>query len=145
MSILNETGEFLLDKYGTFYAIGFRGDANFIRRAQNFVVNRGICRSKLNCLTDNLYYVTTTLETLHHAIRSQIAGEIALAGTVPYKGYEPSDDEDIAPLGILDEEAIWTLAGERLEVFLNEKLIEEPFMHNMQYVTLPEYSVNSRR
>ncbi len=41
-SINNEKGEMLLSTYGSSFAVGFQGDANFIKRSFNWAFNTGL-------------------------------------------------------------------------------------------------------
>ena len=85
--------------YGSGMALGFQGDANFLRRSVNFAVNRLLNRTaQIKHMTDNFYVVNTSMEALRAALIEEGAAfkKIELLKAIPF--VEPEYPENYEEL-----------------------------------------------
>ncbi len=145
---VEETGEFLLSRYGSIWALGFKGDYGFVQRSHAWAINTGIARGNLRWmygLNGKIAYVAVKEE------------ERILKGLAAQFYAEIIRDKEIAPLDIkmdletemtevvYDEIAIESLAYERAVQFYETRVVCVPFMESQVRGLAPVYSMSEEQ
>ncbi len=141
LSINDEKEKFYLCKYSGEYALGFRGDADFIRRSCNFILNNSISNRRLHKFYECFaYIIIETKEKLIEGLINQFRGEIILNREVPYLS-EKFDEDTQEFVTRHDDAKIESLATERAHRFMNERIIYENFMMLNAEISTPAYEI----
>ncbi len=134
-SLDNEKGTFLIDNYGSGFALGFEGDESFIQRCQNFVINYGISSCRLNEIGVNLFYVTVTMDKLIQAAKDYFFANALIDKSSPTIMINGSNFKDCAK--------IRAQTDERANKFIAEKLVYDNFIARAKNFAAHEYKVKS--
>lgn len=118
----NETGEFLLSHYGNGFALGFKGDEQFIDRGYNFSVNFGVTNGSLLKESEKMSYVLTTKEKLFHALKLYYYGRVLGRKEIPVNIDLETNE------CIVDEKQAEELAEKHAKFFMENVLKEVNFM-----------------
>lgn len=142
LRLSEETGRFLLSHYGAGFALGFKGDPDFIHRCFNWAMNTGMIsvNARLNWFyereTGRLGYVcVSSKDKVYRALVSQFRAEIVLDGEVEpvYVDSVDSAETDLQdseePNGelVYDDAAIQRLAEERAREFMDTRIVPDNF------------------
>ncbi len=131
----NEKGTFLIDNYGSGFALGFEGDESFIQRCQNFVVNYGISSCRLNEIGANLFYVTVSMDKLIQATKDYFFANALIDKSSPVVNINGTNFKDCAK--------IREQSDLRADKFISEKIVYENFMARVKDFAVHEYKVKS--
>lgn len=141
--LLDENGEFLLSFYGSEYALGFRGERDFIERGYNFAYNFSATSGKLHWFHDGMAYVLTSQEKLFNALKTCFYNEIIKFKEVPTLS-EEKDEENGGKLFVWNEELLEQRAAEMANKFLETKVKKEDFMLNIERQYCSEYMLSQQ-
>lgn len=124
MTLENETGEFLLSRYGNTFALAFKGDAAFIERGYNFAYNFcAINNGALMTLTQDMSYVLTSPVKIMAALKLYYYNQVIRNKEVAVS----FDDEGQIHI---DEAAAEQISMDKAQKFFDEKIKKENFMFN---------------
>lgn len=142
ISINNETnGKYHLSFYGAQFALGLRGNKEFITKAYNLLHNNSVSNGKLHWFYDQFAYVVIeSKKRLLDGLIRQFRGEIILNKEIEYKK-EVFDEETQAFWVEYDDEKIDKLAQDKAEKFMQEKIIIDNFMVNLGKFTPSIYQI----
>lgn len=157
--LYNETGEIMLSLYGSEFALGWRGDAEFMTRMENLVFNfslssgkgytiiNNIITPKFNKVHDGLTYVLTTIEKLMSGLTIYFKGEMLLiTKDYPEEAIERKYDEDGEELvleRVYRDDIFFDLAYEKAEAFYNDKIQKINFMYGIENPDATVFRVSS--
>lgn len=138
-------GPFMLAHYGAYYALGFKGEPDFIQRCFNWAVNTGVIGPGgqiqwfYEAETGRLAYVCPkSLHAIKRGLFLQFQAEIIQAKEVALKADHSRDDEwidvhhagnkfDGTPLIDYNDYQIARLAGKRVKEFLRDHVVKDAF------------------
>ena len=118
-----ETGEMLLSHYGNTFALGFKGDNDFIERNYNFAFNYCATNGALIGLTQSMSYVVTSPPRIMNALKLYYYNEVIMLGEAKS---ELNEEGEL----IVDEAAAEKLSMEKAQKFFETKIRKENFMFN---------------
>lgn len=134
LKLVEETGEFLISYYGAQMALGFKGDLNFIRRCYNWAENTGVVGkgASLHWFYDEngkmAYVCPPTKEHIRNGLILQFRAEIIYEQEVKPLREEWSDDNGL--MIEYDEVAVESLAAQRADDFIANRLVPDCFLVN---------------
>lgn len=114
----------LLSRYGNTFALGFKGDVEFIERSYNFAYNFCATNGSLIELAQDMSYIITDPERIMKALKLYYYNVVIMNKEVDIKFDEDGQIE-------IDEVAAEKLSTERAQNFFESKIRKENFMFNM--------------
>lgn len=130
-SFAEESGSFLLSRFGKIFALGFKGSHEFVQRSHAWAINTGLARGELRwahaTCGETPYVTVKDRARLTRAITDQIRADIVMRKEV--KPLEDRwDNETESPVTVWDESQIDELAASRAEQFFASHIKLDNFM-----------------
>lgn len=129
----NESGKYLLSHYGNTFALGFKGDADFIQRSYNFAYNFCATNGSLIELGMDISYIITSPEKLMKALQLYYYNEVIRNREVSVSFNEEGEIT-------VDEVNAEKLAEEKAKAFFEKNIIKENFMFNTYLDKIREFA-----
>ena len=125
---LQETGQFLLSRWGSYFALGFKGERPFIERSHAWAINTGLSSGELKWVYGHggkIAYVTLKDRAkLLNAVTMQIRADMISEKEVPLLPDEV-DPETGATSIAFNDAVIDPIAAARAQQFVDERIKEE--------------------
>lgn len=139
---IQESGQFLVSRWGSNLALGFKGDKSFIERSHAWAINTGLSQGELKWVYGvggKIAYVTVkSREKIKKAVTMQIRADIISDKEVPLLPDE-IDPKTGSTSIVFNDPVIDSLAAERAERFM-EKIEDQPFLEDRHTGLAPVYA-----